>query len=373
MSINAAVAADITNEVPKRAFVPHVPSSLPDWTPVMVEYNVVNITGGRDKTTHSASSVTFQGHTFVELDKNAGWFLKSVGGSKARKGDLKSVEVIALLRALFYKKVDEIELSPTAVAGCNEGESQGVSDSIDADTEFDPMDALADIDDIAKCLDQLTPPKNTGTVRKNRHWGVRSTARSVVQKLTVPVRPRCAGGDDSETVDIWLYKMPVHKITNKKIRLAIRCDCVEWLVAYASDEYTCEGVEAWSPESTPNLQANCTTVADLHVAYNVDSRSWVATFVAGPNAGLTKRIAVNDISKDMWTRLNHTEFYAATGLEKKNAARECMVKWCADIAQNSSDDSQWSMDDFKTPPRRDKRRRHADEEYGDANDAAVAE
>ena len=38
---------------------------------------------------------------FLELDKNAAWFLKGVGGPKTQKGSLKAVDVLQLLRKTF--------------------------------------------------------------------------------------------------------------------------------------------------------------------------------------------------------------------------------------------------------------------------------
>lgn len=385
------VAAESTAKMPdsmhaKTVFAPIIPSNLSAWRPIKVEHNTINISGGRNKAPHSAASVDYtmgttkpngsieqRNYSFIELNKNAQWFLKSIGGSNARKGDLKNVEVIQLLRAKFCANVYGYELTPvaTAVADGEETESQGVSDSPDA-VSRDPMDALDCIDDgsMLSSVDCFPSSANRGRGRggkgKGRGRGARVTPRPLVHKLTVPTRPRCAGGNETETIDVWVYKVN----NDKKINLSLRSDFISWLLAYASDEYTCQGVEALSPVPASVRQANCTAVADLHVAWQFDSKAWEGTFLAGPHTGVTKRISVTDISEDMWKRLGLTQltlegFHCRGNWSKKKAAaKEWMVRWCADIAQNKAAVSEFAMDEITTPMQRDKRRR--------LNDTAVA-
>ena len=66
---------------------------------------MLTIKGGYSTRGEQAPSIQYQDgdntHVFVELDKNAQWLLKGVGGRSVRKGDLKPVTVLQLLRERF--------------------------------------------------------------------------------------------------------------------------------------------------------------------------------------------------------------------------------------------------------------------------------
>ena len=74
------------------------------WEPVAVVGGIVNIKGGYNRSGKVGSSISYQVdntiHVFVELDKNAEWFLKEVGGTRTQKGDLKAVLALELLRTV---------------------------------------------------------------------------------------------------------------------------------------------------------------------------------------------------------------------------------------------------------------------------------
>ena len=77
------------------------------WQPVVVHQNTLAITGGLQ--VKGASNAPCMYYTmdgtiwpFVELDKNARWFLNTVGGSVTNKGDLKTVNVLSEIRAAFH-------------------------------------------------------------------------------------------------------------------------------------------------------------------------------------------------------------------------------------------------------------------------------
>ena len=70
------------------------------WKPVVIHQNALAITGGlqcKGPQTGPCIHYTMGGTIwpFVELDKNARWFLNTVGGSVTNKGDLKTVNVLS--------------------------------------------------------------------------------------------------------------------------------------------------------------------------------------------------------------------------------------------------------------------------------------
>ena len=76
------------------------------WNPVQISRSQACVIGGFSNTPILAKSIDFvmggSVHLFIELDKNASWFLKSVGGPGTNKGDLKAVDVIQDMRAQLY-------------------------------------------------------------------------------------------------------------------------------------------------------------------------------------------------------------------------------------------------------------------------------
>ena len=73
---------------------------------------------------------------FVQLDKNAEWFLRGVGGSGIAKGMFKAVEVMLYIRDKF--NVDDVDGSEETAVAANSAVAGGDDD----DDDVDPMDAL---------------------------------------------------------------------------------------------------------------------------------------------------------------------------------------------------------------------------------------
>ena len=76
-------------------------SDLKRWQPVYIEQGMLTKKGGYSTRGEQAQSIRYQDgdntYAFVELDKNAQWFLKGVGGRSVRKGDLKPVQAMQFI------------------------------------------------------------------------------------------------------------------------------------------------------------------------------------------------------------------------------------------------------------------------------------
>ena len=72
------------------------------WKHVSIFEGLIGISGGFCRKPLGAQSIEWTSgnktQRFVELAKNAEWFLKRVGGAKAQKGDLKAVTVFEEIR-----------------------------------------------------------------------------------------------------------------------------------------------------------------------------------------------------------------------------------------------------------------------------------
>ena len=268
-------------------------------------------------------------HTFVQLDKNAQWFLKGVGGGCTQKGDLRSVDVISHIR-------DRMIDPQKAVAG---------------DDDYDPMYDLMQVAD-----DTTSKPNKV------------KQQQSGVHKLTMPTRPPCAAPDGTCKTVIHAYWADA---TSKRLPY-LRTDCVDWLLAYAADELHFQGVVRCEPTPPQSREANCPAVADLHVAWNFNGKAWDGTFVGGPSNGQTKRVALADINATLWSNLHLVKsphevsdlglFWCATHRQVKDVAKTCLIELCKATTRGECDSFEAKMGLNATAPTRfptKKRKRRA--------------
>ena len=345
--------AEDAHEPPVSAFgirQPLKPVSTPNggqkkWQPVSVVQGLVSVKGGYNGRGDSAKSIQYQvGATtrlFVELDKTAHWFLKGVGGPLTQKGDLKAVNVLKVLREQFDLAMisDASEDSPQS--------RPAASDSQDTD---DPMDAMEAMDSVNGC-DAPDPQRELKS--KTRKKSRQHPGRATVVEFEVPTRPECTGIDKDEKTVVSVYKSESSK--RKDHQLYLRDDCIGWLLAYAADELSSQGVQPASPAPKATIAGNCPAVADLRLEWDFSSKSWEGNFVAGELVGTTRRMSMTDLNDDVWALLGEesrrTDIYLskgpcdempwlnitlrhATHLQRKLAAKEFMIMWCSAIARN---------------------------------------
>ena len=299
------------------------------WQPVSIETGMVRIKGGYNTRGLAGFSMEYKidgtPHLFVELDKNAEWFLKGVGGPKMQKGDLKPVGVLDLVRDILDGKLGQEPDAEAAVAG---GQLSAVAAAkSEADEDIDPMDELDD-------LVQVVPTAS------KRPRTTKPAARAMVEELVVPTRPPGVGCSDDDKTVVCVYKKPLSE-KRGNARLFLRKDCLDWLLSYAADELSRQGVEPASPDTPVNVQqsGNCPAVADLHLQWDFDAKAWEASFVAGALVGTTKTMSVHDLNTEMWAKLRDESkvqghFCRATMTQKKNAVKEVITMLCAAIARN---------------------------------------
>ena len=326
------------------------------WQPVQIVQGIVNIKGGYNKRGEASQSMQYRvgdiTHVFVELDKNAAWFLKGVGGAKVQKGDLKPVLAIQLLRERLQQKIDGESGTEAAVGqGHLSAVAGSQSESQEPDEDIDPMEEMDDLVDVAP----QAKKKPKAKAKPNY------PCRAAVEEFEVPTRPRCAGcGHDDKTVVYVYKKASLDKRGNGNLWL--RLDCIEWLLAYAADELHFQGVPQSTPEPATRQVGNCPAVADLSLELDFSAKAWDAKFVAGALAGTAKRMGVNDLDRDVWEKLReqsivHVYFGHATSIQKKDALKEFITLWCAASARNEVGEFEATMSSPATssPPRGAKR------------------
>ena len=343
-SQTAVAAQSTTREVP---FAASKGSKLGKWSPAGIIGGCVNVVGGWNKKPAIAHGVQYQMgktmHTFVELDKNALWFLKGVGGGHVRKGDLKAVQILQEIRVRFNAACE----GEAAVAEDGIAAVAGDADADNSNDDDDPMNAL---DDVA-----ITPtkPKVKTTVK----WGKKVPKRAVVQELTMLKKPVCAGGDKNSTRGIWIYRMPASDRTNHG-KLYLRSDCLDWLLAYAADELHFQGVVA---ESEPQCvqKGNCSAVADLLLEWDFGCRAWDSEFVGGVLEGTTLRICADDSRGVRWVKLRDMGLCSgdrsrASRLVLKKLAKDFITLWAQAIVANQGTpfETLWGLRDTASTNKR---------------------
>ena len=283
------------------------------WCDVSIREAQIVITGGFNAKGELADSIQYKcadnvTHTFVALHKEAQWFVKGVGG--ARKGELKAVNVLAMIRQKAneadYETIDA-ETSP-AVAG---------SDSQDgADDDYDPMDEMIALDSVADAV--IAPSKKK-----------RKVDRASLQELQVPTRPPCVGTASQGETTIFVYTP-----SGRKNRVPhLRVDCIPWLLAYAADELACQGVSCGDATSdcTPQ-KANC-EIENVHLEWDFASKVWDATFVGGHAQGECLQFGPTDVTPALLKHLRSLElangwYSKSSSSSNKSAAKEYVLIWC---------------------------------------------
>ena len=349
-------------------------SGKSQWHPVSIEQGIVNIKGGYNARGEAGQSIQYQVddtiHVFVELDKNASWFLKGVGGSKVQKGDLKPVQVMNLLRSRFQQKLDDDPDAQATDAGNQLSAVAGSqSESQEPEEDVDPMDSMDTLDEIAPQADKMNQFK------KRKLCKIKNS-KSFIENIEVPTRPECVGcGNDDKTV-VCVYQKAQAK--NRGIgKIYLRADCIQWLLAYAADELHLHGVQQPTSEPIDALGGNCPAVADLRLEWDFTAKAWDAKFVAGALAGRTKRMCLNELDKNMWAKLRgqslvNEDFGHASTLQKKQGLKELMQLWCAACARNETAAFEATMHwpANSTPQRGEKR---DSEDMADDGDLAAAD
>ena len=312
-------------------------SGKQQWRPVVAVSSQIIINGGVSARGELATSIPYQVgdtvHEFVELDKNAQWFLKGVGGSTVRKGDLKHVHALAALRAAFMSQAEDYDADANAESADVQlsavAESQ--CDSHTPSNDIDPMYAMDDLTDVVMAEASPSP--------KKKRTAARSLRRSVVLELHVPTRPPCTGDTGGKTA-VWVYR---HAQDTKRNygKLYLRVDNIGWLLAYAADELHLQGVTP--PARAAVVAGNSSAVAGLRLEYDFSSKSWQGTFIAGHLVGTTKRMYLHDVDAYVWQKLKALSradgyFSKSRLLERKKAAKEFVTLWCAAALRGEDDE-----------------------------------
>ena len=309
-----------SGDIPETTLIPRAApkhdNNRGSWKPAGLRPGYVNVTGGFNKKLLAAASLQYQvgdtTHIFVELDKNADWFLKGVGGPKIKKGDLKPVKVLTAIRDKFAI-ASEVEVD-TAVADA---------------VAVDPMDVL----------DEIASPAPT-TKAKTRPKQPQGPPRSVVHDVTMPTRPECVGCDDAGTTTICVYRKAGSsrgRAGSQKSGLYLRSDFINWLLAYGADELHYQGVTRPSLDPQQKRRGTCAAVADLTLSWNFHDKAWEAEFIAGTYMGTTRRIRLSDVDRH-WEELK--DLHLSDGylhsnplVQRKTVGKAFITEWCAAIAR----------------------------------------
>ncbi len=313
------------------------PTKKGGWQPVSTFQGLIGISGGFCRKPLGAQSIEWTSgnktHRFVEISKNAEWFLKGVGGAKTQKGDLKAVTVLDEIRdKLNSTAADDGRCAePSAVVG-----PSAVADGDDDDAP-DSMDALDEVPD--------TPLKAT---KKAARTPQKKTARSMVTELQMPQRPLCVGS--AETTTVWMYLKPNNR-NIKSASIYIRVDCIDWLLAYAADELFYQGVKRDTAADEDLKVANCPAVADVNLEWDFTTHAWEAEFVTGPFQGVTRSFGTADLTTERLAKLRdegigqpEPSSPASALLMKKQLAKEFITLWCEAICnERDSFATEWGL------------------------------
>ncbi len=317
------------------------PTKKGGWQPVSTFQGLIGISGGFCRKPLGAQSIEWTSgnktHRFVELAKNAEWFLKGVGGAKTQKGDLKAVTVLDEIRDKLNSTAE-----PSAVAG-----PSAVADSDDDDAP-DPMDAVLGALQYDDDDDDEVPDTLIKATKKAVRTPQKKTARSMVTEPSAVAGPSAvADGDDrSETTTVCLYLKPNNR-NIKSASIYIRVDCIDWLLSYAADELFHSDTAADEDLHV----ANCPAVADVNLEWDFATHAWEAEFLAGPFQGVTRSFGIADLTAERLAKLRDVGIgqpdprSPTSALPtKKQVAKEFITLWCDAICkERDSFETDWEL------------------------------
>jgi len=324
MSQETTSTADDTSTA--EPIIPPIAATTLKWHNVVVKRDAISIIGGLSSKLYILGTIDVfhnaEKVSFVEVSKNADWFLKMVGGNGCVKGGCKAVRVIQELHAEVVRIAGdgqpELDYPPPAVDDAA-GDVDGTGDAV-----VDPMDALdgGDIGAASSADKPLQPPR-------------RKLPRYIIVPVNMPLRPICADKTCTATRTVHVY----YSGKNGK-KLHVRSTDLTWLVAYAADELHFQGVARDQDTALHVKPPNCPAVADLHLEWDFRTKSWLAEFVDGGLRGQKRRFAPADHTTTRWTKMQRSalpctgsSFDEATRVEKKNAAKELVLLWCGSMVE----------------------------------------
>ena len=328
------------------------------WKPVHCTADLIHIRGGFSAEHLTAPSIPFPmgkvTYKFVQLSKNATWFLKGVGGKSAKQGCLKALNVLKELR----KRYNEVAGVDTTIAVA---EDQGEN---------------AD-DDIMNCLDDLATPVPVPVAKAKAKAKGKGKAKAKalpqqvrVESFKVPKHPACTGWQEDSPegqIEIHMYK-PQKDTYARYTLMYLRSDCIPWLLQYAAEELLLQGWKSVEREDGPQqneekLPCNCSALADLHLEWDFTEQQWTATFVAGEHEGTIKSFSAADL-KTRWKkmvalRIVHGRF----GYNVKRVIQRFMIRWCQAIVGRTGDafEQEWELvvKEFETPKKKPRLKKNA--------------
>ena len=298
------------------------------WKDIHIVEDQVVISGGLLLKPISAASFLIMNQNipmrFVDVCKKDEWFLKGAGGPKVQRGDLGGVRVLDELRKRMEAMPGAAVADSDAIPGAAVAESDAVED------EVDPMDEL---DDVLE-----TPCKKTKPKAKPKAKGNTMIQSSIIE-VVMPKRPPCTGVDDGNfTVTLYLKPCPKHCRIGRHSKISLRVDCISWLLAYAADEHSFQGIMRVDDEEPK--EGNSAAVAGVNIEWDFTSDTWVAEFVSGDKCGVVRTLAMADVSEKLWEKMVASEVPGAEGsfteasiVQRKRVSRELLELWCGAIAE----------------------------------------
>jgi hypothetical protein len=154
----------------------------------------------------------------------------------------------------------------------------------------------------------------------------RTMWQQTLKTIQMPLFPTCVSGTNSAMYDcrVWITGK-----TKKEMYIAI--DDLPWLIAYAADEYKCQGVERSIPDEHILPAANCPNVPDFSIVWDFSVSVWCARFVAGPHILKSRKLCPNDVSAAL---LEEVKLEKGEKRTKKACAKRLLIMWGNAIVQD---------------------------------------
>ena len=167
----------------------------------------------------------------------------------------------------------------------------------------------------------------------------------------MPVKPKCVDASCTDTEKVFILMAG-----KTKQNLWVAQSSLPWLLSYAADQLSCQGVVCEDDADACTRDTNCPAVADLNVEWDFNDKTWQSEFLSGPCQGIKRSFSASLHTEARWEKMRcswqstaDVPLSQATPQVRKQSAKEFLISWCDAIArgEHAGFEREWGVGALK--------------------------